>query len=463
MTIKKIGISLVAAMAMSSLYANGTLSTASGVDAFSTELISKQSVEHNLTSKLIYTCGIENATASEAGFELKLVSPAEFAGVDDAIADTLGVYNNENVKVASFDRYDATAHSIIFKAEPDSRISRGLPYVIGTDDNDTTADNADGLLMKLVKGTTNVVGELIVTDNTGVNVIDTAKSPIMEGKNQFAVTVDRKFDARINAANSFMTFFDRGIDNVTDDADITVTNLKDDLAISASAAEIRVDVVADQNLSEYKITSNVNGNALVDTVDPLTDFNQTLKATLDSNGSDNITITYNTDQSAALKVTRFATTAVVTFGEDDEHKKDYTATILSAEDTGAWTIYGYNAQIPSVASTSAVDVVFKFTNRSSIDTGIYFTLIDQDGTIVNLNSVDNADAIPALPTNTTAKYKASTLVDLITDPEFDKTKSFSVEVSIPTTPDQVYGSAVSNYTDGARKTLPIYNSSNMTF
>jgi len=76
----------------------------------------------------------------------------------------------------------------------------------------------------------------------------------------------------------------------------------------------------------------------------------------------------------------------------------------------------------------------KFTNRSSLPTNIYFTLIDPQGHTVSLNSVDNPK-LAALPAGTTGTYTASELVSLIpAGTTFNHTGSFSIEVSIPTTP-----------------------------
>jgi len=188
-----------------------------------------------------------------------------------------------------------------------------------------------------------------------------------------------------------------------------------------------------------------------------------------------MTSIFNTDNSGADVN---ATTLLTVNGEDKIEKTIFDAYVyIQSGDTtftlvpkvtknaGEWAIYGYNAQIPNVAGVEGrYETTMKFTNRSGLDTDIFFTLIDQDGTIVELSSADFPNEIAALPHNTTGKYNATDLLALVTDPEFDKNRSISVEVSIPTTPSAVYGAAAfKNNMTGQFNDLPIYNTSSMTY
>jgi hypothetical protein len=467
MTIKKIMLSAVAASLVgTAAFASGTLSLNGTVGKYSNELISNTAVDANNTTALNYTAGIINASASEPGFELQLVAPAQIKSSDGNIS----VMDENNATVGVFDRYDPTAHSIIFKKQTGASISRGLVYKIVGDDNASLAPGA--MEMTIGKGSTSVDAKLIVTDNTGVNVIDTASSKVLEGADQFAMSIDTKLDAQIDASLAFKEF--HGTPSNTDTIVYTIENKKAAMTsgIFATASSLKLDVVADQNLSAYKITEATalvsSGTAgFVPLTDiSLSDYNLTADAsTVDANISDQLTTVLTTDKTGAMSVTNFKATGVVKFNTA------YSKTLLSQVDAGTWSIYGYNAQIPSVITNDTFSTNFKFTNRSSIEAGVYFTLIDADGTTVSLNSVDNP-SIASLPANNTVTYKASDLVALAANATatggsvagFDGAHSFSVEVSIPTTPNLVYGFAsLKNTAVGQFKDLPVYNSSTMTF
>ena len=462
MTIKKIGLSAIAIATISTAaFATGSLSLNGVVGKFSNELITNTSVDVNNTSPLNYTCGITNASASEPGFELKLASPAVIKSSDGNIS-ILAV--DDNSTIAVFDRYDSSAHSIIFKKNAGASISRGVAYKVVSDDNTTLGTGS--MEITVTKGSSAVNAQLIVTDNTGVTVIDDVSAKILEGADQFSMSIDHKFDAQIDASKAFKEFY-VGASATDDIVNYTMANNKALFNIPATATKIQLDIVADQNLTTYKVTNSANtGGAQINTY-ALSDYNLTASAGApDNNFSETIASTLTTDKTGAMVVTNFKATGVVGFN-------GFSKTLLSAVDAGAWTIYGYNAQIPNVASTSIVDVAMKFTNRSTLDTDIYFTLIDPDGTTATLNSVDNP-SLAKLPANTTGTYKASALVALLGDAVitetatstagFNSTGSFSVEVSIPTTPSSVYGMASFKNTNlGQFKDLPVYNSSEMAY
>jgi len=270
------------------------------------------------------------------------------------------------------------------------------------------------------------------------------------------MSIDQKFDAQIDASLGFKQF--NGQDNKSDGVKYTIANKFSSFVIPATASKMQLDIVADQNLSTYKISETNSSNTHINSI-KLGDYNLTASATgadVNSTFTDAVTSTLQTDQTGAMSVTNFKATGFVTFN-------GFTKKLLNQVDAGAWTIYGYTAQIPNVVGLSNIDTTMKFTNRSSLDTNIYFTLIDPDGTVVTLDSVKNP-SIASLPKKSTGTYKASDLLALVTDPDFDKTGSFSVEVSIPTTPSSVYGMAsFKNKTLRQFKDLPIYNSSKLAY
>ncbi len=467
MTIKKIALSLAAiAVVSTSTFASGTLelnitANSNQKTEFSNELISVKDTDYNKTDNAYkYTCGIKNSSASEPGFELKLLGDAEITGTNEKIS----IYKESNSsKIATFDRYDKDTHSIIFKSVSGTSITRGATYVIAEDENGSTTTNDIDLTIK--KGAKVVKGELIITDNTGTNVIDTATGILFKGADQFKMTIDNPFSAKIDASKSFKEFYSSNTNNnLSDSIKYTIANIKGDLLIPALAGSIKVNIVADQNLSAYKMTlssskAGINQDNIADPVlnkdYNITANNANNKA--DTNFSSVITSKLTTDKTGAMSVTKFKATGIVKFNTN------YSKTLLDKVNAGIWEIYGYKAQIPNVTGAEGFETVIKFTNRSSIAADIFFTLIDPEGNVVELNSKDTT--LSSIAKNATGTYKASDLIKLIpAGKTFDSKTSFSVEVTIPTSPNKIYGMAsFKNKTLGQFKDLPVYNSSEMAY
>lgn len=434
---------------ISSVFGTTTLPTTSTASQYTPTNIRATSLK-NPIFKFIFTSAKDiTATSTAAVFE-----------VVDGNASNVSVSNYK--MVAKNPQISGSKNEIIsFNASDSSIYAYNNKKYVVADSNTTDVNGTAAIEVTVVKGSTSDVTlatELYSGDSQQLADAAPAISIAKVGP-EYVGSVTQKFDARIDASNSFFTFYDRNSDGATKRADDAIFNLHQNATLpgaSLGATDATIVVTFDQNLTA---NAYVAGGASVtqndtNVTDALANIFNTTNAVADVNE----TITLTVNGSSAVKKTNFDAHAYVTSGSTN-----FDLIGKTSGNAGAWTIYGYNAQIPNVVGLTNIDTTMKFTNRSSLDTNIYFTLIDPDGTVATLNSVDNTE-LAKLPANSTGKYKASALLALVTDPAFNKNGSISVEVSIPTTPDAVYGMAsFKNKTLGQFKDLPVYNSSSMSY
>jgi hypothetical protein len=284
---------------------------------------------------------------------------------------------------------------------------------------------------------------------------------------EFTATVSGPLNARIDASSGFETFFDQHdlADNASDTLTIAVKRNVTVVGGGLDTPMLNLVTFSDTNLT----ANNYSTAAAYDAATPATtdnDFNVTVAATAAATADDvntvAYTLDYTVDGTSKIEKTNFG--AHMWVAEAADHTFDMLTN--NGTNAGAWTIYGYNAQIPNVSANDIVETTFAFTNRSGLAAPVIFTLIDPDGTAVTLSSDDYA-SISGIGQNETKKYKASALKALAAsaDAAFDGAAAyFAVEVSIPTTPSSVYGYAsFKNNALGQFKDLPVYNTSDMTY
>lgn len=462
MTIKKLSLSAVAAAMVATSAIAGAINTGS-ITTIASELLENEAVDINVSNAIQYTCTMSNTevkSAAEAGIELSL------PGISSAssLANLRVIRTDTNATVAEY--ASKVGSTLIFEAATGTSVVEDGSYKVVSFDSNSTINSARGdLILTLAKGSDSVTAIMKTTSNDGVSILDTASGPIAQTEPQFALSVDTALDSQIDAASGFLNFTSSG---TTDNFAFKFVNKGTTLDIPATLTGLSLALISDQNLSEYVVTGSSpalgtavtgstigQGISVAKTAD--NDHNITY-ASSDSNNTEAIfTSTLTTTAVGEMAVTNFTATGGVTFNGSTS---SYSKQLLTDADAGKWTIYGYTAQIPNVAGLSTHDTVMKFTNRSSLDTNIYFTLIDPDGTVATLNSVDNPE-LASLPADTTGTYVASTLLSLVDDAAFNKAGSISVEVAIPTTPTSVYGMAsFKNNALGQFKDLPVYNSGN---
>ena len=473
MTIKNIGLSAAAVALISSAVFAGTVNNPGSVGLIGQEKLSLSDVNISRvfgdvnSSTITYTpTNIPATSLKNPIFKFTFANAKNLVASGKAAVFEVGDGNISNATVGNFTLVaknpqisGPNGNIISFNAATASTYAYNNKKYVVADSNGTDVNGSAAVQATVVQGSTSDVtlkAELYSGDSQALADAAPATSIAKVGP-EYVGSVTQKYNARIDASASFKTFFDQ---YATSTSDTAVFNLHQNATVPGATLGItnaQLNIFPDQNTSSY-ITSTVGTTLAGAGTAVNNDVNISIPETnvFNVNGGpkdNNETVTLNVNGTSAIKKTNFDAHAYVTSGT-----AKFDLISKSTGNAGAWTIYGYNAQIPNVVGLSNIDTTMKFTNRSSLDTNIYFTLIDPDGTVATLNSVDNP-SIASLPANSTGKYVASDLLALVTDPAFNKTGSFSVEVSIPTTPSSVYGMAsFKNKTLGQFKDLPVYNS-----
>ena len=474
MTIKKLKMSAVVASAIlagaatiASAATTGTASVDSNASTLASELLIGQdyngtSVDLNSTFAPALNAGVQDG---------KIM--IEFAGGRlQSVDSNITVYNLDTNKTVGINpTLSGTDNQKLIFDVNDTINDADVLRLTEDDTNGTVARTTDAVVkLDVLQGKTAVTMNYSLLDNVDALLSTADAGIVIETKQEWEVSVAQKFDAQIDAAVGFKYFTDSVR---VDTSDVHIKHNPVD--VGTGSVTWNVKTYMDNNVTAFgTLASAATGQAGVSTGATATPAVNSIVLASDANGyvvdknittnkaaSDDYNLTFTADTTNEILETVFTTSvSALSAAENPSFEQDY----LSKKDLGAWTIYGYKAQIPNVASTSDVDVTMKFTNRSTLDTNIYFTLIDPAGNTVTLDSVNNP-TLAALPANATGTYKASDLVALIpAGTTFDTTGSFSVEVSIPTTPSKVYGMAsFKNLTLGQFKDLPVYNTSTLAY
>ena len=478
MTIKNIGLSIVAVSVLATTGFAGTVTNPGNVGLIGQEKLSLNDV--NVTdafgdisdsSAIKYTptdipaTSLKNPIFKFTFANVKDLKPLATTAVFEVVDGNENNITADNYKmVAKSPQVSGSNSNIIsFNAiNANTYAYNNKTYVVadanGTDNNVTGDARVQATVLKGSTSNVTLQAELYSGDSQAQADLAPATVIAKVGP-EYVGSVTNKYDARIDASNSFYTFYDQYNNVVTTNTkkqDSAIFNLHQNATLPGASLGVTgatLVLTFDQNLTKNGYSSSAGATA--DNDMNVTDI---LGGIFSTANDHNETLTLTVDGQTAIPKTTFDAHAYVTSGTTN-----FDLITKSTGNAGAWTIYGYNAQIPNVVGNGNIETTMKFTNRSSLDTNIYFTLIDPDGTVAKLNSVDNP-TLPSLKAGTTSKYDASTLLGLVTDPAFNKTGSFSVEVSIPTTPNSVYGFAsFRNLTLGQFKDLPIYNTSKMTY
>lgn len=328
-------------------------------------------------------------------------------------------------------------------------------------DGDSARENNATVVLDVLNGSSVVTTTFQLLDNVDKPLDTSNATNVITLVKEWDVSIENQFNAKIDASKSFAYFTTNTSTSggTVDTAGVHIEH-NSKVKIGTGAPTLNVVVNMDQNISTAgTLASNVSATPTI--VATSTGYQTDENLTSFTSTSD-YNLTYTSSTKAEIPETVFtATASILKFVNNASYNKTY----LADADLGAWEIYGYKAQIPNVLDVAGkFSTNIKFTNRSTLGVGVYFTLIDQNGVVVQLDS-DN-DGLAALDAGKTQQYKAADLIKLASakDSTFDGSKSISVEVSIPTTPNKVYGFAsFKNVTLGQFKDLPIYNTSTMTY
>jgi len=490
MTIKKIGLSLVAISMIGTAGFAGTVKNPGSIGLIGSEKLSLQDVNITAVFGDAFTSlstAIEYTPADIPATSLKNpIFKFTYANAKDLVASsTTAVFevqdgNASNAVIANYKMVAKTPqisgsnnNIISFNAVDSNTYAYNNKLYVVADSNTTDANGTASVQATVVKGSTSdltLQAELYSGDSQAQADLAPATSIAKVGA-EYVGSVVQKYNARIDASNSFYTFYDQYSDtydvvgdNKHDSANFSLKKNATLSGASLRATQVNLVITYDQNLTKNSATVTASGAVTIAAAAP-NDNNATLAlssifTTNNLQEDKNETVEFAVDGTSEIKKTIFDAHAYVTSGTST-----FDLIPKTSGNAGQWTIYGYNAQIPNAVSINggqSFETVMKFTNRSSIPTDIFFTLIDQDGTVETVSSKNTT--LANIPVNGTGVYTATELLALVTNPDFDKSKSFSVEVSIPTTPSSVYGFAsFKNVTLGQFKDLPIYNSSSMTY
>lgn len=450
---KKLSFVAAATLVSVSAFAAGTLAT--NPETMATELVKDSNVTVASDVNATYIPEL-NAGINDGKFVINLTN----ATINDANVSTLYIYNKKQGKIVTKDGTQATGNNgakIIFDINDSINSGDTLYLVEGntTTSTNTTPKTDMNLTISKNATTASMTMELVNNNDT---TLDTSNSKeIMTMSPEWSVSIKKSFNGLIDASNKFGQFINNTDDTTTTDtAAITVTKATG-ITHGANISNLYVYVKPDTNVSTMG-TFVLNDGSTTTKQAASFEYNTTVS----NIGADrDINASFTDNNLTKMLPTSFFVSAKLDGVVGNLSSK---SDLLTSTKFGAWKIYGYNAKIPNVASTSAVDVTMKFTNRSGIDSNIYFTLIDPAGHTVDLSS-EATPGLASLAKGTTEAYKASALVALIPDgTTFDHTGSFSIEVSVPTTPTSVYGMAsFKNKTLGQFKMLPIYNNSDLHY
>jgi len=471
MTIKKIGLSLavLATVASTSAFA-GTLSLDTNASVMAAELVQGQ--DYNGTNDNGVSVDINstyipslNAGVNDGKMMIEFKGGRIHSSMD---LNTLHLYNRkqateigDNPRLAGSDE-----QKLIF--DINGSINDADPIVLSIDDNGTnsdgnlsTSDTNATVLLDVLNNSSSVTMQYSLLDNVDQLRDDSGAKKAIDLQTQWSVATNSLFDAQIDAAQAFKLFTTtNSTGTTTDTAGISFTS-NPNIDIGTGAATANIYTMFDNNVSAFGTMTTPNGSAAV--IKDANGFAIDENATTSTVTAGDYNLTFTATGKDKILDTVFTTTAKITSftGNTNFTGKTY----LEKTSLGAWTTYGYKAQIPDVMSITGKFITYlKFTNRSSIPSEVFFTLIDQNGKTATVNSLDNG--IASLPKGTTVKYRASDLIieALKVNPDLDVKHSISIEVTIPTTPSKVYGMAsLKNVALGQFKDLPIYNNSNLSY
>ena len=436
MTINKIGLSAFAAVMLSTTASAGILALDTNASVMASELVLGQdynstSIDINATYKPSLNAGVNDGKLLITFEGGRIQSHSGLVVVNGTQATVVGSnpqLSGVNSQKLTFDINGSINDYDVLYVSDDANGSAG-------DNNRTTPDENVSMLLDVLNGSSTVTTTYALLDNVDDSLDTSNASTVLNLETQWTASVVTKFDGQIDAAASFLSFT-----TATANPDLASIRIASNSnVIVGLPAVVNVTTTMENNISNFGALTEATTAFGAPTLAATTsgygyDVNSSSQtATFDHNLS--FTDAGNTNE---MLETTFTTAVSLVASSANAGLPTQTLIASAATNLGEWTIYGYKAQIPNVSGLSTHDTTMKFTNRSGIDTNIYFTLIDPDGTRVTLNSVANP-TLAALAQNTTGKYKASELIALVTEADFDASTSFSVEVSIPTTPSKVYG------------------------
>ena len=290
-------------------------------------------------------------------------------------------------------------------------------------------------------GTTSATVSTQLT-NSATTLIDSgAAATTLGAVTVWGASVTSTFANQIDASDSFLSF----ISTADANASITITETSTDLNSTNSVALSTIwSIMPDQNTSAF---GEMYVNAGAENQGRDNNYSSTAISVAGVYQAD-----FTPDATNAIAEATFTTSLPATFGTNTVNL------IAAATDFGAFTVYGYNGNIPGASYSDGVtDTIITLVNNQTTATADTVVVIkDADGDTCTLTSTTDAE-LNKPTANSSTKYRLSEMLVNSKCSALTGT-SFSIKVSLPTTPTNVFANAfVKNSTINQFKVLPVYN------
>ena len=439
MTIKNLALSTVAAAMVTTSAFAGTLTAVS------------QSI------------GAESVTSDKGYLNNADVNTSFTVSILGSISQGSVIYNFTNVELNATEIAHATTGAAVFNGanEVTSGCTRTTATQIVCDVNGTIT-TGDSLVLSDRSGATagypldiNVSagfsGSTVSAQLTSATASELDSAPavaLLTTQTEWSAAVTTPFSSQIDASASFLSF--------QTDANATITVTKSAADINNNGAStIAWYIMPDQNLTTT-------------TANPIAMRNAGQASAAGNQGNDNnytnastatlaagvLEVDYTPDGTNAIPEASFTTSLTTTFGA-------YTSILLpSTTSLGSFGTYGYTGNIVGASySAGTTDTIITLLNNQTTATAdTVVTITDADGISCELSSADSDTGVTKPGGFTSTKYKLSTMLGDTECTSLTGT-SYSIKLSLPTTPTKVFANAVVKRSDisGAFKVLPVYN------
>ena len=442
MTIKKIGLSALAASALTTALFSGTLTTDPRKAA--TEVLTGQAQSFTFDVNATYVPSFLGSVSAGS-----LILDFDGLTVNDGNVTDAYVYNATTAKIVAGPGVKGDGTQIILDINGTITTGDTLKFV----NKDTVFENNTSSLdlnLTAASGTTAATVGVTFSNASASQIDSTTQTSILTTGAEWSALIATTFDQQIDAAANFLTFRSSATD---DNATITVTKSSTITSgMTSGNLSSVLTVNADNNVSAFG-TTTIEGATVTIGSDNNFSATKTITAT------DTLNIDFSAGGSVAIANTEWTTGLTTTYTNNSTNTQ--TLVTNTTGNLGSFTTYGYTAQIPGASySAGATDTTISLVNTgSSSTTDAVVTIADATGESCSLTSASDSEVTK--PTaGITTKMKLSTMLGNSKCSALTGT-SYSIELSVPTTPTNIYSNAfVKNNTIDQFKVLPVYNNGN---
>lgn len=491
MTIKKIGLSAIAATMVTTAAFAGTL-TSTGTGKVAKELFQRATDLNVSIGKVLYKADI-NGSGTVNGPTFKYyVTDGNTSGI--TASDYVVVDQTDGDKtITSSGSLDSTSGALVFSAISDNTTvyNNHLYRLLEIGKAKNTISKVPVLVNQSQVDNMNVKVELWSTSGTE-QLRDTANGKPYSLVAQYDVSCVSKFNNLINVENQSYTFVStkHGALNDVNGSNGDVMNVKSDI-MSFKVVKTAVDygVGGNQSIMTISADDNTTLPTLISVVNDFAghDVNNGAKFIALSDGTSELNVTDPASSHGTfdglgastntyyvkLDVNGTGTIPPVTF-TGNMHLKDANASYYPAaasyvagEKIGAWKKFAYIAQIPGATANTNVETKLFVANRGCAAVIPEFTLVyGGKTTTIKASDIPAFASKSSIAANSQTIYKVSDIANYAATQGFAiGNGAFSVEITIPGNAEDFYVYAqAKNATDAnGFKDLPVYNTSTRTY